>query len=311
MLTAASAFRSPREARDQAIAWMNRGHELLLRGNDPSLAAALEAYNEAIALLRPLPLAENAGWANSLGAALMNRAQLLHRLHGTSQAALALAACDEAEQILRLLPADDNPWSRRNLSGTLVNRANLLLDLGRHAEAAEAATSALVLAAPHERVEPVDADLALKARRALGDALGLLLVAPDANQETIARQASDVVDDALELVRHWRDRQPDAFRGLALRFFRYGAQLYRFHQPHFLAEFLEENLPAHDAEFRTVAEDAIKAALADGSATGPFLTMGDPASERRRQAWLDLEALQARLGSAATPPPAQPPSPSA
>jgi tetratricopeptide (TPR) repeat protein len=298
LLTAASAFRSPRDARDQAVAWMNRGHELLVRGDDPSLAGALEAYNEAITLLRPLPLAENPSWANSLGAALMNRAQLLHRLHGTSQAALALAACDEAEQVLRPLPADANAWPRRNLAGTLVNRANLLLDLGRQAEAADAAGNALVLAAPAERIEPVDAELALKARRALGDALGLLLVAPGVDQEAIARQASDVVDDALELIRHWHSRQPEMFRPLALRFFRYGAQLYRYHQPHFLAEFLEENLPDGDAEFRSVAREVIDAALGDRPAPDQFLIVGDPASERRRQTWQDLRALRARLAQA-------------
>ena len=282
---------------------MNRGHELLLRGDAASLGAALTAYDAAIAIFhRLLPalslsngLAQNPGWANSLGAALMNRGQLLHRLYGVTHAAPALAAFDEAAAVLRDLPAGDNPWPRRNLTGTLVNRANLLLDLAQLSAAAAAASDALVLTAPHERADPVEADLALKARRSLGDALGHLLVAPGADQEALARQASDVVDDALALIRHWSAQPGVSFRPLALRFFRYGVQLYRLHQPHFLAEFITENLPPADAEFTTVALAAIDAALGDGPGVNQFLTIGDPVSERLRETWRDLAALRARL----------------
>jgi len=277
---------------------MNRGHELLLRGDEASLNAALDAYNEAIALFRTVPVAENPSWVNSLGAALMNRGQLLHRLHGVGQAALALAAFDEAAALLRLLAAVDNPWPRRNFTGTLVNRANLLLDLGQFAAAEQVAREALALALPHERAHLIDADLALKARRALGDALGRLLVASGANQDEIARQASDVVDDALALIRHWSAPAGTSFRLLAMRFFRYGAQLYRFHQPHFLAEFLEENLPPQDAEFHAIALETIDATLAEDQASGRIFTIGDLASERRRQTWQDLGALRTRLAPA-------------
>jgi tetratricopeptide (TPR) repeat protein len=277
---------------------MNRGHELALRGDGASLSGAVDAYAEAIALLRRVPVAKNPAWANSLGAALMNRGQLLHRLHGLNQAAIALAAFDEAESVLRQIPADDNPWPRRNLAGTLVNRANLQLDLGRFEVAANDASGALQLAAPAERSEMVDADVALKARRALGDALGHQLVAPGADQEAIARQASDVADDALALIRHWNAQTNPVFRLLALRFFRYGAQLYRFHQPHFLAEFIAENLPSGDEEFRTVALQTIEAALVDGQTRGRIFTIGDQASERIRQTWQDLSALRTRLTQA-------------
>lgn len=277
---------------------MNRGHELALRGDGSSLAAAVDAYGEAIALLRRVPVAENPSWANSLGAALMNRGQLLHRLHGLAQAAVALAAFDQAESVLRTIPADDNPWPRRNLAGTLVNRANLQLDCGRLAAAAADASDALQLAAPTERSEMIDGDLALKARRALGDALGHQLVAPDADQEAIARQASDVADDALALIRHWNGHTIPAFRLLALRFFRYGAHLYRFHQSHFLAEFLAENLPPDDGEFRAIALEAVDTTLMDGQTPGRIFTMGDPRSERLRQTWHDLSALRQRLTQA-------------
>jgi tetratricopeptide (TPR) repeat protein len=286
------------ELRDRAIAWMNRGHELLRRGDEASLAGSLDAYNEAIALLRRLPVGGNPSWANSLGAALMNRGHLLHRLHGTGQAALALAAFDDAAAVLEAIPAADHAWPRRNLAGTLLNRANLLLDLGRLDAARAVAGAALALALPHEREHLVDADLALKARRAMADALGQLLVVRHAEQEEFARQASDTVDDALAVIRHWSAQAGTALRLLAMRFFRFGVQLYRFHQPHFLAEFIEENLPPADEEFRAIAREAIEAALADDKNSGRIFTLGDPASERRRQTLQDLDSLRARLAGA-------------
>ncbi len=275
---------------------MNRGHALLLRGAYTDLTAALDAYNEAVALLHDLPLAENPSWANSLGAALMNRGHLLHRVHGIAEATAALDAFTEAAFLLRSLSAPDvGPWSRRNLAGTLLNRANLLLDLSRQPEAATSAREAVELCRPHERIDLLDANLALKSRRALCDALGQLLVARDADQDVLAHEASDATDDALALIRHWVARGENVFRPLALRFFRYGAQLYRFHQPHFLAEFIEENLSAGDREFRDIALDAIKATLADRPRHGDYLTVGDPGTERRLRAWRELDSLKQRL----------------
>jgi len=286
------------ELRDRAIAWMNRGHELMLRGDETGLAGSLDAYNEAITILRRMPVAGNPAWANSLGAALMNRGHLLHRLHGTGQAAPALAAFDEAANVLKAISTDDNAWPRRNLAGTLLNRANLLLDLGRLDAACTVARDALALSLSHEREHLIDADLALKARRALADALGQLLVVRQADQEEFARQASDTVDDALAVIRHWSAQAGATLRLLAMRFFRFGVQLYRFHQPHFLAEFIEENLPPADEEFRIIALEAIDAALADDKNSGGIFTIGDPASERRRQTLQDLGVLRTRLAQA-------------
>jgi len=270
---------------------MNRGHALMLDGQT---GGAVAAYAQAIATLRQLPVDENPSWANSLGAALMNHGQLLHRAHGTAHANEALASFDEAASILTPLVDSDKPWPRRNLTGTLLNRANLLLDLARCAEAAAAARAALALAVTHERNDVIDADLALKARRALCDALGQLIVAPGANQDALAAEASDLTDDALALVRHWAGRGETSFQPLALRFFHYGTQLYRLHQPHFLAEFIRENLSL-GADIQTIALDAIDSALAARPRDQAFLTIGDPASERQRETWRELAGLRTSL----------------
>jgi tetratricopeptide (TPR) repeat protein len=287
------------QQRDLAVAWMNRGHELMLQGDSAGLTASLDAYNEAIARLRPLVSglgSANSSWANSLAAALMNRGHLLHRLHGIAQATLALESFTEAVALLTAIPTRENPWPRRNLAGTQLNRANLLLDLSRFAESAVSAREALTLTLAHERTDPVDADLALKARRALCDAIGRRIVEPGVDQDTLAHEATDLVDDALAVTRHWIGQGEESLRPLSLRFFRYGTQLYRFHQPHFLAEFIRENLPvAAGTELRDVALEAIDATLSDRPAQ--YLTVSDPASERRLQMWRELAALRTQLAA--------------
>jgi hypothetical protein len=286
------------QQRDLAVARMNRGHALMMPGDAAGLTAALEAYNEAIVRLRPLIAnagPEAASWTNSLGAALTNRGHLLHRLHGVAQATLALEAYDEAAVLLRSLSPRASPWPRRNLAGALLNRANLLLDLVRHTDGAAAAREALALSATQERFDVVDADLALKARRTLCDALGRLIVKPGADQASIAAEASDLVDDSLALIRDWTGRGENAFGPLAIRLFRYGTQLYRLHQPHFLAEFIRENLLQTDAEWRAIALESIDAALA--GRPDEFLTIGDPASERRVETGRELAALRSSLAA--------------
>lgn len=277
--------------RDLAVSWMNRGQALMQTGN---LASAINAYDEAITLLRALPVTENPSWANSLGAALMNRGQLLHRAHGIARSSEALTSLDHAIDLLRPLSADGNPWPRRNLAGSHLNRASLLLDLARPSDARADALIALQLAAPHERTGLVDADLSLKARRALCDAVGQLIVAPGADQDALAREASDLVDDGLALARHWTQLGAPRPRELAVRLFRFGARLYRLHQPHILAEFLLENLDSNLPEFRAIAGEETALALRDQPGQ-PYLIMDDPATERRRQIWRELDAVRMLL----------------
>jgi hypothetical protein len=82
-----------------------------------------------------------------------------------------------------------------------------------------------------------------------------------------AAEASDAIDDGLALARECDRRGAADLRPLAARLFRLGAQLYRVHQPHFLGEFVCENLApgafADDAAFRAAAAEALGLALAD------------------------------------------------
>lgn len=286
---------------DLGVSWMNRGHALMESGDEKNLTDAITSYAQAIAVFRQLPVTENTRWANSFGAALMNHGQLIHRVYGNARATESFASFDRAVSVLVPLCASEpgcaNPWPRRILAGTLLNRANLLLDLAEFGSAAPSARNALALAAPSERTEVVDAELSLKARRALCDSLGQLLVTPGADQGALASEASDLVDDALELIRHWSGQGQAAFAPLASRFFHFGTQLYQRHQSHFLGEFITENIAVAGPNEKALALDAIDAVLAARPDDRKFLTIGDPASERRLQVWRELTALRDELSA--------------
>src|SRR5690606_25640664 len=123
--------------------------------------------------------------------------------------------------------------------------ALLLPPAADHCAARTAARHTLILIAPVESSDPLAADVGLKARRALGEAIGHLLVATDAERDAadlLADEAGEAMDGGLALVRHWESHGVTQHRELAARLYRLGAQLYLAHQPHFLAEFLLENL---------------------------------------------------------------------
>lgn len=284
----------PSRVQALAVAWMNAGHAAMVSGERDRLVGAIRAYQEAILLLRPIASSSPAA-AHSLGAALMNCGCLLHRVHGTAGSATALAALAEAESLLRALAADNLPWPRRNLAGTLLNRSCLRLDLGHFAEALGDAGRALELVAGHERADAVDAELGLKARRAICDCLGRQIVGAGLHQRELADAASDHVDAGLALFHHWNLPQ---LQPAAERLFRFGARLCRVHQPHFLAEFLLEHAGARVPGFRAIALENIDAAL-QAPLPIPRLVIGEPASEREIQAWRDLKAARSRLAPAA------------
>jgi hypothetical protein len=84
-----------------------------------------------------------------------------------------------------------------------------------------------------------------------------------------------------------------------VRFFRFGCEFYRRHQPHFLVEFIEENLasvPGCSEEFRVVAHLALDAALADGAAPALHV-LDEPASARALQTLGEIHAARERLAT--------------
>lgn len=273
------------------VAWMNRGNALQKlaaeqgrHGRPQEQAdarrAAVAAYDDALATFRALPWERDATLRNHLGAAALNRG---HALLGIPDLDTAHAAFEAAAGLLEKLPLADDPSYRLNLAGARTNLAHVRLqgaEAGRNgpgytpAQAADAARSALAGLAEFETAHVLFAEMSLRARRALVVALGAQLVAAEANRaptHELATEASDVIDDGLALARTCEQRGASHLRPLSFRLFRLGAQLYLAHQPHFLAEFLLENVDPHsdsavfagDPDFRALADEALARGLAD------------------------------------------------
>lgn len=280
------------------LLWMNRGNALQKIPAADSLPAAVHSYDEAIARFETLPFATEPVFLNHLGAAWLNRG---HALIAAQDLPAALTSFDRAIQYLEQLPLDANPFYRLNLAGAWVNRAHLQLS-SSPALTRKSAFHALSLVSTVEHQTPAFAEMSLRARRTLVTALGQMLVAAEIAREPIAAlasEASDAIDDGLVLARSWEARGFIALRPLALRLFRLGAHLYRMHQPHFLAEFLLENIETGTAfsglpEFHQVADDALSAAIAELSRPR-HLVVGAPDSEKLFATLRSLRDARTRL----------------
>lgn len=257
-----------------ALAAMNRGNALQRQNNPPALAAAITAYDEAIAFFRTLPLDAHPDTRNSLGAAWMNRGHALFTRGDPASLVEAVRSQGEAIAMLRTLPLEAAPPYRLNLAAALLNLSNALLALDEDQAADEAARESVTMTALAERTDPAFADVGLKARRARCEAIGRLLVRSTRHgepTESLADEASDLVDDGLALARQWESRGLTHFRFIATRLFRFGAQLYRIHLPDFLAEFLLEHIDPDRSsgamsgteEFYLAAADSLSQARLD------------------------------------------------
>lgn len=284
--------------RQLGVAWMNRGNVLQKQNHS---TAAISAYNVAISILRDLPPLP--AHRNHLGAAWLNRGHAY--LNGDEMAPEhePVYSFEQAIGILADLPLDENLSYRINLAGAWANLAHTQLTAAP-ARARQAAEMALRLLGPTAVDHMSSALMSLRARRTLVLALGELLGALEnvgTSVEPLANEAIDVVEEGLTIARTWVSRDLAPLLPCTLRLFRLGAQLYRMHQPHFLAEYLLENLDrtggdnfAEQAEFRTAAEQALTAALAELDRPRLFIAHA-PESLRRLEIARDLRAAQQRL----------------
>ena len=81
-------------------------------------------------------------------------------------------------------------------------------------------------------------------------------------------EATDLADEGLALVRPWESVGTTRFRALAYDLFRFGARVYALYQPHFLDEFIDENMdPAHSSD-AFVGSDEMQAAAREARAFG-------------------------------------------
>jgi tetratricopeptide (TPR) repeat protein len=235
----------PMHAYGLAACWLNRA-EALTRLGPNHYALALRAYDEALVLLRPLPLSDDPRFSKRLAIAHQNRALVL-AMQNPPATADAIAALSEAIAVLDHANTMDAPkrdyllavvWM--NLANTQTSGDTALSDLG----AQEAARRALSLVKVYEHEDVAAAEVGLKARHVLCHIAARRLSVQAKNKTVVAdvHDATDLADEGLDIVREWERRGVDRFRDLASDLLRFGARVYASYQPHFLHEFLSEQL---------------------------------------------------------------------
>ena len=281
----------------RGVCWMNRGNALQKSGTPANLREAVRAYDEGIACFETLSIETVPVVRNHLGAAWLNRG---HALMSGAKPEAAVASLERAILHLSQLPLDADVSYRLNLAGAWTNLA-LLLHPELPGPACSAARSALALLEDREFTRSEFLEMSLRARRALVVALGERLVTADAAGEStteLADEAVDAIEGGLSLLRRCERPEVVRFRALAARLFRLGVQLYRIHQPHFLAEFVLETVeyPAfeNEADVVSAARDAIAETVADLHRPQLILA-GTPAATRLLETLSSLRTAQHRL----------------
>lgn len=287
--------------------WMNRGDALTQLGARENLATAVRSYDQALALLQTLDLASDPRFRKRLALAWMNRGVTLQAQGTASSVRDALGSFDEAIALFRDPAAVDDPETRSILACGLANRGNalLLIEPAAPALARASAEEVLGLIAGIEQREFSAAETGLRARHVLCRAIAHQLAAATTAmaREDLVAAATDAADDAMKLARGWEARGERRFRNLADELFRFGVRAYQTHQPHFLTEFLLENLdPSHstdsfpaDPKMHQAAAEAIDSACAK-IRREIFGTLNTPRFDRSLQMLCQLRITRTRLG---------------
>lgn len=243
-----SAHKHPALVHAQASTFLGRGDALARQGGETNLRQALISYDEAVALLATLPVRQSPQLMAQIIAAHGSRAAVYEALRAPDAIAQAVQVHRGIAELIRGTPAEKHPDFRLHLGAAHANAANLLLvaDAPSFDPAAARTESEQALAAVEglERDNPVAGEIAIKARRGVCRSIAALI--ETRGNSTAPREflnaMTDAADEALALARQWEAKGVARFRPLAIELFGFGANLYVRHQPHFLAEFVLDNL---------------------------------------------------------------------
>ncbi len=289
-----------------AAGWMNRADALTRLGGAENLAEALRSYDEALPVMQALPIEENDWFRHRLAVAWMNRGITAQAIGGPDSVAEALKGFDKAIELLAGHRVLERPEGKHLLACVWLNRAGLLLATApeKMSEAREAALAAKETIAGMEEQQPGMADVALKARHALCRAAAARLAEAKAGDDVkeLIGEATDAVDEGLALSRLWEERGLAAFKPMEAELFRFGTEIYSKHQPHFLAEFVLENLdPERSAAAKKASGPMMQAGVESvtrtlqGLQARGFGELGKPGMERLLETLGDLRAADERL----------------
>jgi tetratricopeptide (TPR) repeat protein len=227
-----------------AAGWMNRGDALARLGGKEQLAESVKSYDEALGLLLDLPLGDDPLYPRRLAIAWINRGFARQKQESLEARKEAVRCFREALVILE--DAVSAAIADLNLlrAGALINLAGALLEGPDAAgtEAREAAQKALLLIKDEERSQTMAAETGFKARHLLCRSIAAESVDGKSIPPRLIAEAIDAVEEGLVLARHWEQQGESGFRELAEDLFRFGCRIYQTSQPHFLTEFILENL---------------------------------------------------------------------
>ena len=250
------ADHSPFQGYLLAACLLNRGDALVRMGDVGPVAAALASYEEGVAVLRRLPLAENPLYPRRLALGLQNRGLALQARGRDGDFDLAAASFADALAVLdeeHSQGIEDRAYVTAVVWLNLANLHAMQASDDAHTVAREAALRALESVTGVEATDANAAAAGLQARHVLCRvcAHSLSQAGDDAQMPADVHEATDAVDDGLELVRAWEQRGVPYFRPFALDLFRFGARVYARYQPQFLDEFIADNMnpEASSAEY--------------------------------------------------------------
>jgi tetratricopeptide (TPR) repeat protein len=259
-----------------AACWLNRADALVRLGDVAQITEALRSFDEGIRLLHGLPLGADARFPRRLAMAYQNRGLALGAQG--RPAGEAIAAFTEAIAILDHHQAALIPDRQYLLAVVWMNLAKARAadaTAGSDSLARDAALRAIALVADVEMHDEAAAEVGLKARHVLCQAIAVRLPQPMEGNETMpddVHEATDVADDGLGLARRWERDGVDRFRGIAYDLFRFGARVYARYQPQFLHEFVLDNMDpdlsssayANCPKMRSAAQEALELAKRAG-----------------------------------------------
>lgn len=250
-----------------AACLLNRADALVRLGDAERLGSALTAFDEAIGILRQLPLDEDERYPRRLAMALHNGGLLRQVSGGPDGVELGATAFGEAIDILdrdHSTRIPDRDYLRGVVWLSLANLEAVREDPDADRRARDAVKMSLGHLAGLETTDSAAAEAGVRARHVLCRCCASALSRPAIPGEPMpddVHDATDAVDDGLALVRGWEQREVVHLRPLAFDLFRFGARVYARYQPHFLREFIEENMnPAQSSVAYVESEEMQRAA---------------------------------------------------
>jgi hypothetical protein len=242
---------SPLLQYDLAGTWLNRAAALMQLDELAHSPEALRCGDEAIAVMRQLPLALDPRFPRRLAIAFQNRG-LVHLAQGPQANYRAIQDFIDAIAVLESEESEAIEDRQYLLSALWVSLADIQANGNNDAawrRAVESASHGRALVGDAAFVHLAAADVSLKGCHVCCRALARCLSSAAASEvlSDDVHAATDAAEDGLRLVAHWEQQGVRVFDAIGLDLFAFGSRVYEAYQPQFLAEFQAEHRPHPEA----------------------------------------------------------------